>query len=84
MGQYCLGNKVYDRRLQLTNGEDCNGLELWRRLYLENKGGAEHVMLAGISRLHRFPKCPHKTKLGGYLGEWLTLKRQYGGYLPDE
>ena len=41
-------------------------------------------MLAGISRLHRFPRCPSKTKLGGYLGDWLTLKRQFGGYLPDE
>ena len=84
LGQYCLGNKVYDRRLQLTNGEDFNGLELWRRLFLENQGGAEHVMLAGIRRLHRFPRCPSKAKLGGYLREWLTLQRQYGGYLPDE
>ena len=55
-----------------------------RRLFLENQGGAEHVMMAGITRLHKFPRCPHKSKLSGWLGEWLTLKRQYGGYLPEE
>ena len=59
LGQHCLANNVYDRRLQLTNGEDCNGLELWRQLDLENQGGAEHVMMAGITRLQRFPRCPH-------------------------
>ena len=38
LGQHCLANKVYDRRLQLTNGEDVNGLELWRKLFIENQG----------------------------------------------
>ena len=41
-------------------------------------------MMAGIARLHRFPKCPHTRKLGGYVGNWLTLKRQYGADLPGE
>ena len=38
LGQHCLEDVVYSRRLQLTNGEDLNGLELWRRLFLENQG----------------------------------------------
>ena len=32
LGNHCLGNAVYERRLQLTGGEDNNGLELWRAL----------------------------------------------------
>lgn len=77
-------NSVYDRRLQLTNGEDCNGLELWRRLFIEHQGGAEQSMMAGIQSVHRFPRCPHESNLGGYLGEWLSLRRQVGMYLPEE
>ena len=38
LGSHALGNKVYERRLQLTSGEDNNGLELWRSLCQENEG----------------------------------------------
>ena len=84
LGNYALGDAVFSRRLQLVNGESSNGLELWRKLFIENKGGAEHVVMAGLRRLHNFPVCPHKTKLGHYLGQWLTLKLQYGGSLGEE
>ena len=33
LGNHALHNTVYDRRVQLTGGEDGNGLELWRALY---------------------------------------------------
>ena len=71
-------------RTQLTNGDDCNGLEPWRKLFIEHRGGAEHVRMAGIARLHMFPKCPHRPKRRVALGEWLTLKKKFGGRLPDE
>ena len=38
LGNHCFANPVYERRLQLTGGEDHNGLELWRALYNENEG----------------------------------------------
>ena len=57
LGQHCLANNAYDRRLQPTNGEECNGLELWRRLFVEHKGDAQHAMMAG-----RVVSQPHRVK----------------------
>ena len=50
-----LGDSVYSSRIQKAGGEDRNGLELWRRLYMDTEGGAEQVALSGLRRLHRFP-----------------------------
>ena len=83
LSNHCLHNPVHERRLQLTGGEDNNGLELWRALYQENEGGAEQVIMAGIRRFQRFPKCPSKTRLQAHLGEWQSLRKQHGGHLPD-
>ena len=68
----------------MVGGETYNGLELWRRLYVENKGGAEQVVMAGLRRLHNFPQCPDKTKLGTRLGEWMTLVRAHGHSYSEE
>ena len=58
LGNHCFQNSVYERRLQLTNGEDHNGLERWRAPYQECEGGAEQVVMGGIRRCLRFPKMP--------------------------
>ena len=69
LGNHCFANPVYERRLQLTGGEDNHGSELWRSLFQDNEGGAEHVILCGIPRFQRFPNCPHRSRLQGRLGE---------------
>ena len=46
---------VHQRRQQLTLGEEYNGLELWRALFIQNKGGAEQVGVAGMSAFHQIP-----------------------------
>ena len=53
-----LGDDVYSRRTQIAGGEDRNGFELWRRLFMENEGGAEQVALAGLRRFHSFSQVP--------------------------
>ena len=78
LSQFAIGDQLYARRVQMVGGETYNGLELWRRLYVENKGGAEQVAMAGSRRLHNFPKCPDKSTLGTWLGEWTTLVRTHG------
>ena len=78
-----LDNHIYMRRSQLVDGEDGNGLELLRKLYMEYEGGAEQVHLAGISRFMSFDKCPNKNKLATYLGEWEMLRMKYGSTFPD-
>ena len=78
-----MDNNVYMRRATLVDGEEGNGLELWRKLYMENEGGAEQVHLAGLARFLTFEKCPHKTKLSTYLGEWEILRLKYGSTFSD-
>ena len=41
------------------------------------------MTLAGIRRFHAFGKCPSKNRLGVYLGEWESLRKKYGGHMPD-
>ena len=79
-----LGDDVYGRRVQMAGGEENNGLELWRKMFMDNEGGAEQVALAELRRFHSFPVCPSKDKIGLYLGEWVYLRNRYGGNLPDE
>ena len=50
---------------------------------MQNEGGAEQVAPAWLRRLHRFPTCPAKEKLGYWLGEWEYLKNKHGGNIPD-
>ena len=75
---------LYMNRLQMVSGEDGNGLELWRKLYMQCEGGAEQVHMAGVHRFMTFGQCPSRSKLASYLGEWEHLRRRYGGHIPDE
>ena len=71
-------------RVQMAGGEDSNGVELWRRLYIEYEGGAEHVALAGLRRFHAFPKCENTKYLSNYLGDWTHLRNKHGSQIPEE
>ena len=55
LGSHALKDSVHERRLQLTGGEDHNGLELWRSPYQENEGGAEQVVTGGLRRFLALP-----------------------------
>ena len=50
---------------------------------MECEGGAEQVLLAGVTRFLNFERCPSKTKLATYLGEWEMLRRNHGDMIPD-
>ena len=50
-----LGDTVHQRREALAGGEEGNGLELWRVLYLEHEGGATTCQAHGIRDFHNFP-----------------------------
>ena len=78
-----LGDDVYMRRVQLAGGEENNGIELWRKIFMTYEGGAEQVALGGLRRFHRFPPCPPKDELGHYLGEWSYLRTRFGSNIPD-
>ena len=67
----------------LVGGQELNGLELWRILWIQNEGGAQEVEVADLGALHTFPTCDSGTNLSAYLGEWLTLVQEQGTDLPD-
>ena len=57
LGNHRVGNRVYERRLRLTSGEDNNGVELGRALFQGNEGVAEQVIM-GAASLPSFPEVP--------------------------
>ena len=71
---------MYNRRKQLSGGEQGNGLEMWRRLYTQYQGGADAVEYGGIQRLQEFPRYPSKdlSRLSDHMDDWLDVLSQYG------
>ena len=68
----------------LVDGEELNGAELWRVLYVNNEGGANEVEVADLGALHSFPACPNGASLPQYLGLWEKLRREHGAGLPED
>ena len=60
---------IHSRRIQLTLGDEHNGLELWRALYVKHKGGAEQMTLAGMGSFLSFPKCSSMDGIQNHVGE---------------
>ena len=66
----------------LVSGEELNGLELLRLMWIKYAGGAAEVEVADLGALHSFPQCPDGASLQQYLGEWLALVQEQGTDLP--
>ena len=66
----------------LVNGEELNGLELLRCMWVRYEGGAAEVEVADLGALHDFPACPDAVSLQQYLGEWLSIVQEQGTDLP--
>ena len=63
--------------------EFLNGLELWRRLFFENEGGATEAEVQERECFIHFPECPDPKYLAEYLNEWEALNQAHGTHLPD-
>ena len=81
---YFVDDTVLARRLVYTNGEDWNGLELWRALYIEGKGGSTKVNVTGQTQFHNFPQCKSIANLQIHVGQWLSMRLKYGNGIPEE
>ena len=66
-----------------VDGQELNGLELWRVLYTTMEGGASEVELADLGALHKFPECKASSELSLHLGTWVALVQEQGKDLPD-
>ena len=55
-----------------------NGLEPWRRLFVEFQGSDELVNLAGRTKFMEFPQCRNLKHLNAHLDEWLELLYKFG------
>ena len=76
-------NLIHSRRTQLTQGDEFNGIELWRSLYIKHKGGAEQMTLAGMGTFLSFPKCPGMDQIQSHVGEWQLNRTKYGSGISD-
>ena len=64
--------------------EELNGLELWRRLYVDSEGGAVEVEIQDSDCFLRFPECKDIRHLNEYLNTWESMAAQHGAHLPDQ
>ena len=78
-----MSDSLFGRRLTLAGGQECNGLELWRALYMENMGGSVEMKVAERSCFINFPQCAKEDELQTRLGQWIQLHQKYGSDLPD-
>ena len=67
-----MSDTLFGRRMTLTGGEEFNGLELWRTMYMENMRGSSEMKLAERNRLINSP------------GQCLQLRPKYGSDLPED
>ena len=71
-------------RMTLVGGQEFNGLEHWRSLYLQNCGGSSEMANAERGFWIEFPKCERAGDLQPHLTQWTSLKSKYGGHLPED
>ena len=78
-----MSDTLFGRRLTLAGGQEFNGLELWRSLYMENMGGSVEMKVAERNFFINFPQCTKEDELQTHLGQWMQLHQKYGSDLPD-
>ena len=82
-GAYLTDNQLTNRST-LVGGQEFNGLEHWRALYLQNCGGSSEMANAERGFWIDFPKCERSTDLHAHLTQWIALKQKYGNHLPED
>ena len=73
-----VGQTIYDKRVQLANGVDGNGFELWRALFAQYEGGDEFVKLDGRTQLQNFPEITSTNNITEKLKDWQHQMARYG------
>ena len=76
---------MYRRRIPLAGSELGNGLEMWRILHIEHRGGNDAIEFGRIRRLQEFQKYNDLKMLGEHLDDWLDLEQLWAraGTLPQ-
>ena len=83
IGKWMTNNQLR-RRLALAQGEEFNGIELWRALFVEYMGGSIEMQKCERAYFINFPKCAKDEELQGHLQQWQQLRIKYGAGLPEE
>ena len=74
-----IGISLYEKRIQLANGIEGNGLELWRRLFTDYEGGDEYVQLDGRTNLQNVKAITSTCNITDKLDDWQHQMLKYGG-----
>ena len=59
-----------ERRPTLAQGEELNGIGLWRALFVENMGGSVEMQRNERAYFSNFPKCVKHEDLQVHLRQW--------------
>ena len=79
-----ISKQLYTRRRVLAGGEEDNGLELWRRFFLDDEGTSAVISLRGRRSFFLFPKCDSIKNLTQHCDAWYGEYQEHGADLPTD
>ena len=74
-----IGITLYEKRIQMANGVEGNGFELWRRYFFEYEGNDEYIQLEGRTKLQTYAPIHDTSGLLDKLDDWQHQLLKYGG-----
>ena len=80
----CMNDTMLGRMATLAGGEEFNGFELWRALFVEFRGGSVEMTCNERGFFIDFPKCSKDEDLQNHIVQWKKLQMEHGIGLPDE
>ena len=79
----CMNDTMLGRTATLAGGEEFNGFELWRALFVEFRGGSVEMTCNERGFFIDFPKCSKDEDLQNHIVQWKKLQMEHGVGLPD-
>ena len=79
----CMNDTMLGRMATMAGGEEFNGFELWRALFVEFRGGSVEMTCNERGFFIDFPKCTKDEDLQNHIVQWKKLQMEHGIGLPD-
>ena len=80
----CMNDTMLGRMATMAGGEEFNGFELWRALFVEFRGGSVEMTCNERGFFIDFPRCTKDEDLQNHIVQWKKLQMEHGVGLPDE
>ena len=74
---------VINLKLSWAGNKGWNGLELWRRMFIRFRGGAESNKVAGVQEFHNSPTCEDASSIVLWVGKRQRQQAECGKGIPE-